>query len=103
MSQPSFDLGFDDVDDASDLDGGLPTFTVGELAEAINGALRRGFDGVWVRGEIQGLSERNGHLYFSLTDDDEGVRATSRSTSSPTSASSCARCCSGIGCAWPMA
>ena len=77
MSQPSFDLGFEDVDDASDLDGGLPTFTVGELADAINGALRRGFyDGVWVRGEIQGLSERNGHLYFSLTDDDEGVRAT---------------------------
>ena len=29
-----------------------------------------------MRGEIQGVSERNGHLYFSLTDDDEGVRAT---------------------------
>ena len=72
MSQPSFDLGFEDVDD-----GGLPTFTVAELAEAINGSLRRGFyEGVWVRGEIQGVSERNGHLYFSLTDDDEGVRAT---------------------------
>ena len=75
MSQPSFDLGFEDVDDASL--GRLPTFTVAELAEAINGSLRRGFyEGVWVRGEIQGVSERNGHLYFSLTDDDEGVRAT---------------------------
>ena len=73
MSQPSFDLGLDDDAD----DGGLPTFTVGELAEAVNGALRRSFyDGVWVRGEIQGLNERGGHLYFSLTDDDEGVRAT---------------------------
>ena len=77
MSQPSFDLGFEDVDDASSLDGGIPTLTVAELAEAINGSLRRGFyEGVWVRGEIQGVNERNGHLYFSLTDDDEGVRAT---------------------------
>jgi exodeoxyribonuclease VII large subunit len=74
VSQPSFDLGFDDEIDG---DGGLPTFTVGELAEAVNGALRRSFyDGIWVRGEIQGLNERGGHLYFSLTDDEEGVRAT---------------------------
>ena len=43
MSQPSFEL--DLVDD-----GGVPTLSVGELAEAINGALRRSFaDGVWVR------------------------------------------------------
>ena len=46
MSQPSFDLDLDD--------GGLPTLTVRELAEAINGALRRTFfEGVWVRGEVQ--------------------------------------------------
>ena len=38
-------------------DGGVPTYTVGELAEAINSALRRRFtDGIWVRGEIQGWS-----------------------------------------------
>jgi exodeoxyribonuclease VII large subunit len=69
MSQPSFDLDLDD--------GGLPTLTVRELAEAINGALRRGFfEGVWVRGEVQGLNERNGHLYFSLADDGEDGKAT---------------------------
>ena len=69
VSQPSLDL---DVDD-----GGLPTLTVRELAEAINGALRRGFyDGVWVRGEVQGLNERNGHVYFSLADDGDGGKAT---------------------------
>ena len=67
MSQPSFDLEFDE---------GLPTFTVGELADAINGALRRGFFEGRVRGEIQGLRERNGHLYFSLTDHEEGAKAT---------------------------
>jgi exodeoxyribonuclease VII large subunit len=69
VSQPSLDLGLDD--------GGLPTLSVRELAEAINGALRRGFyEGVWVRGEVQGLNERNGHLYFTLADDDEEGRAT---------------------------
>ena len=69
MSQASFDLDLDD--------GGLPTLTVRELAEAINGALRRGFfEGVWVRGEVQGLSERNGHLYFTLADDGEEGKAT---------------------------
>ena len=69
MSQPTFDLDLDD--------GGLPTLTVRELAEAINGALRRSFfEGVWVRGEIQGLSERNGHLYFSLADDGDEGKAT---------------------------
>ena len=69
MSQPTFDLDLDD--------GGLPTLTVRELAEAINGARRRGFfEGVWVRGEIQGLSERNGHLYFSLADDGDEGKAT---------------------------
>lgn len=64
MSQPSLDL---DYDDGSD-----PTFTVGELAEAIKMVLRRGFpEGAWVRGEIQGLQQRsNGHVYFNLTDRD---------------------------------
>jgi exodeoxyribonuclease VII large subunit len=77
MSQPSFDFdadasGIDAVDD-----GGVPTFSVGELAEAINASLRRSFtDGVWVRGEIHGWSERGPHAYFRIVEDTpEGGRA----------------------------
>ena len=70
MSQPAFDFGDDEFDDAAN-----PTYTVGELAEAINDALRRGFsDGVWVRGEISGWSDRGQHAYFTLVDDD-GTKA----------------------------
>ena len=70
MSQPAFDFGNDELDDAAN-----PTYTVGELAEAINDALRRGFsDGVWVRGEISGWSDRGQHAYFTLVDDD-GTKA----------------------------
>ena len=47
MSQAALDFELDD--------GGVPAYSVTELADAINGSLRRGFgDGVWVRGEIQG-------------------------------------------------
>ena len=68
MSQPALDLEFDDGRD--------PTFTVGELADAVNQVLRRGFrDGVWVRGEIEGIQQRNGHVYFSLTDHTDDGRA----------------------------
>ena len=69
MSQPAFDFGDDEVDDAAN-----PTYSVGELAEAINDTLRRGFsDGIWVRGEITGWSDRGQHAYFTLVDDaDEG-------------------------------
>ena len=71
MSQPSFDLEFDTDD------GGVPTYSVGELAGAINGAMLRSFgDGVWVRGEIQGWSVRGPHAYFRLvetTDDGKAV------------------------------
>ncbi len=68
MSQPSFDLDFDD--------GGLPTYSVSELAQAINGALRRQFtDGVWLRGEVQGYSERNGHCYFRVAESSESGKA----------------------------
>jgi hypothetical protein len=68
MSQPALDLEFDD--------GADPTFTVGELADAVNQVLRRGFrDGVWVRGEIEGIQQRNGHVYFSLTDHTDDGRA----------------------------
>lgn len=66
MSQPAFDL---DVDPAAD-----PTYTVGELAAAVNDSLRRRFgDGVWVRGEIGELNARGPHTYFSLVEHtDEG-------------------------------
>jgi exodeoxyribonuclease VII large subunit len=65
VSQPAFDFGDDELDDAAN-----PTYSVGELAEAINDTLRRGFsDGVWVRGEITGWSDRGQHAYFTLVDD----------------------------------
>ena len=35
-------------------------------------------DGVWVRGEIQGWSERGGHAYFTLADDSPGRQAVVR-------------------------
>lgn len=73
MSQPSFDLEFDDEprDEA-----GSPTFSVRELADAINGALRRSFsEGVWVRGEIQGWSVRGPHVYFKLAEESDDGKA----------------------------
>ncbi|MEX2626500.1 MAG: exodeoxyribonuclease VII large subunit, partial [Ilumatobacteraceae bacterium] len=72
MSQPAFDFGdADTVDDAVN-----PTYSVGELADAINGVLRSGFpDGVWVRGEIDSLSNRGPHTYFSLVEHGENGRA----------------------------
>jgi exodeoxyribonuclease VII large subunit len=67
MSQPSFDLD----------DFGEPTYTVRELTDAINRVLQRGFfDGVWVRGEIEGLQQRGGHVYFTLAEHDGDRRAT---------------------------
>jgi exodeoxyribonuclease VII large subunit len=69
VSQVAFDFG--DLDD-----GGVPTYTVVELAEAINSAMRRRFtDGVWVRGEIQGWSERGPHAYFRLVEEGEDGKA----------------------------
>jgi exodeoxyribonuclease VII large subunit len=68
MSQAALDFELDD--------GGVPTYSVTELADAINGSLRRGFgDGVWVRGEIQGWNERNQHAYFRLVEDGEEGKA----------------------------
>lgn len=47
------------------------TYAVGELASAINAQLRRGFsDGLWVRGEIQGLRGGGPHRYFRLVEAD---------------------------------
>ncbi len=71
MSQPAFDFDDIDLDDVAD-----PTFTVGELAEAIDDQLRRGFrDGVWVRGEITGLKRGGPHVYFSLMEKNDTTEA----------------------------
>lgn len=64
VSQPAFDFGDEPHDDPAN-----PTYTVGELADAINDQLRRGFsDGVWVRGEIDGLRNSGPHTYFALVE-----------------------------------
>ncbi len=71
VSQPAFDFGDEPLDD-----GGNPTYSVAELGEAINDQLRRGFlDGVWVRGEIDGLRQSGPHTYFALVEDGENGRA----------------------------
>jgi exodeoxyribonuclease VII large subunit len=71
VSQPAFEFGDEPYDD-----GANPTFTVAELAEAINEQMRRGFyDGVWVRGEIDGLRNSGPHTYFALVEDGESGRA----------------------------
>lgn len=71
MSQPAFDFGDEPYDDPSN-----PTYTVGELADAINEQMRRGFsDGVWVRGEIDGLRNSGPHTYFALVEDGDDGRA----------------------------
>ncbi len=71
MSQPALDFGDEPYDDPSN-----PTYTVGELADAINQQLRRGFDdGVWVRGEIDGLRNSGPHTYFTLVEDGDNGRA----------------------------
>lgn len=59
MSQPSLDLFVDD------------TFSVSELHEVVNRAIRRalGSEGIHVKGEVAGLKEgRGGHLYFQLVE-----------------------------------
>ena len=69
MTPAAFDFGDEALDDPAN-----PTYTVSELADAVNGVLRRGVQRrVWVRGEIQGWSERGGHAYFTLADDTPGA------------------------------
>ena len=71
MSQPAFDFGDEPNDDPTN-----PTYTVGELAAAINEQLRRGFtDGVWVRGEIDGLRNSGPHTYFALVEHGDAGKA----------------------------
>ena len=68
MSQPSFDLEMNDNVEH--------TFSVSELALALNGALTNRFgDGVWVRGEIQGYSERGPHAYFRVVESGDAGKA----------------------------
>ncbi|CAN5860175.1 exodeoxyribonuclease VII large subunit [soil metagenome] len=74
MTQPAFHFEDEPLDDPTN-----PTLTVGELADAVNQALRRTFsEGVWVRGEITGWNERGGHAYFQLADDSPGRTAVLR-------------------------
>jgi len=71
VSQPAFDFGDEPNDDPTN-----PTYTVGELAAAINEQLRRGFtDGVWVRGEIDGLRNSGPHTYFALVEHGDAGKA----------------------------
>jgi exonuclease VII large subunit len=68
---------FDDVfaDEEIDGPGGVRTYSIAELAEEINDVLRDYFDeGLWVWGEISGISTKNGNTYFSLVDADDGGR-----------------------------
>jgi len=72
MSQSSFEFDAFDREQATATAPPAPvdpTYSVRELADAINGTLRRGFaDGVWVRGEIQGWNERGPHAYFRIAE-----------------------------------
>ncbi|MGA0878117.1 MAG: exodeoxyribonuclease VII large subunit [Ilumatobacteraceae bacterium] len=50
-----------------------PTFSISELVDEINETLESTFDeGIWVWGEISGLSEKNRHTYFTLVEQEEG-------------------------------
>lgn len=70
---------FDELDDISDVfadedidgPGGVRTFSIAELAREINEVLGDHFDeGLWVWGEISGLSLKGENTYFSLVDVD---------------------------------
>ncbi len=53
------------------LEGRPEALSIAELYDGVEGALYRAFPrgrGVWVRGEIQSLSDRTGHCYFDLVD-----------------------------------
>lgn len=68
---------FDDVFADEEIDGpdGIRTFSIAELAQEINDVLGEHFaEGLWVWGEISGISTKNGNTYFSLVDADDGGR-----------------------------
>lgn len=76
MNQPAFDFGAPDHPPSDLSEAADVTYTVGELAAAVNRALRVSLgDGVWVRGEIHGWSDRGKHAYFMLVDQESGDRA----------------------------
>lgn len=77
MSQPAFDFGEQpDTVGAETDEPADPTYSVCELADAINAQFRRAFgDGVWVRGEINGLVRRGPHVYFALIEDGDAGKA----------------------------
>jgi exodeoxyribonuclease VII large subunit len=59
----------DDVVDGHDDPIDAVTYSVSELAGVINDVLEESFDdGVWVWGEITGLSVKGGHTYFTLVE-----------------------------------
>lgn len=65
-----FDDEFDDADDPGEDSAVGTTYSISELADAINDVLAEGFDdGVWVWGEIASASVKNGHTYFTLVED----------------------------------
>lgn len=72
MSEELFDEDFDDdVDDEDfdDEDSDGVTFSVSEVAATVNDVLGEAFDrGIWVWGEITGLSVKGGHTYFTLVE-----------------------------------
>lgn len=76
MSQSAFEFP-DEFGDGIQIDEPVdPTFSVAELADAINQQFRRSFgDGLWVRGEINGLMRRGPHTYFSLIEDGDHGKA----------------------------
>lgn len=50
-----------------------PTYSISELVDEINDTLESSFDeGMWVWGEISGLSVKNRHTYFTLVELEEG-------------------------------
>jgi exodeoxyribonuclease VII large subunit len=77
VSQPAFDLDIDDGNGNGSGSGSIEhTYSVGELADAVNAALKNRFgDGIWVRGEIQGYSERGPHAYFRIVEASDNGKA----------------------------
>ena len=68
---PEFDDEFDDdeFDDDDDDTFGSDTYSVSELAGTINDVLGDSFElGIWVWGEITGISNKGGHTYFTLVE-----------------------------------
>jgi len=68
MADDLFDEDEEWDDDVEDDEPGT-TYSVSEVADTINDVLGEAFDrGIWVWGEITGLSTKNGHTYFSLVE-----------------------------------